>query len=150
MPFKQYPDDIATTIYVDSEIHLSDIDSNENTQLQYFGIQLFKYGLNANVDLFIKAYDLADNLIATSQKIDAEQFPTATDYFYGWVYFKFEPRLNMTDGTGIRFKLSLVDYTFSEASWIGAIYDWPITMGYHTNPQQLDTCPYAIDLIGAN
>lgn len=149
MSFSQYPDNIATSIYVNEEIHLSDITSDINTQARYLGVQLFKYGLNTGVDMYIKAYDVGDVLITTSERIKVEQVPQDTNYFYGWFYFKFEPRLTMDTINPIRFKLYLDNYTFSEASWIGAVYDWPTEMGYGTN-SQVQLCPYALDLIGAN
>jgi len=148
MPFKQYPDNIATSVCISSEIYISDIDSGENTQLQDFGIQVFKYGLNTNVKMTVKAYTLADELIAESEFIDVDNIPTDTDYWYGWIYFKFNPRINLVDTEAVRFKFSLSGYTYSEASWVGLVYDWPITMGYNDNPDQIPDSPYAIDLLG--
>jgi hypothetical protein len=149
MAFEQYPDNIATTIYVDEEIQLSDIIYTEKTQLQYLGLQLFKYGFNTGVNLYINAYTTSDVLIATSERIKIDQFPSETDYFYGWVYFKFDKRVNLS-GNAVRFKLFLENYTFSEASWIGAVYDWPTTMGYNDYSDQITSSPFALDVIGAS
>ena len=149
MGFKQYPDNIATTIYVDEEVHISDISLDENNQLSSFGIQLYKYGLNTDVKIYIRAYTLAEELIAESLPIRVADIPSDTPYFYGWFYFNFMPRLNMEAAEDVRFKLYLSDYTFSEASWIGAVYDWPVTMGYNDAPDQIQACPFALDLIGA-
>ncbi len=148
--FSQWPDNIVTTIYVDEEIHLSDITYSSNTQIQYLGVQLFKYGLNTGVDLYCKAYDTNDVLIQTSEAIKIESIPTDTNYFYGWVYFKFDPRVNLASSPATRFKLHFANYTFSESSWIGAVYDWPITMGYDSSPDQIQDSPFALDIIGAN
>jgi hypothetical protein len=151
MGFVQYPDNIATSIYVDDEIQLSDIDSVINTQLRYFGLQIFKYGLNTNVNMYIKAYKVSDDsLIGTSDMIKVSEIPTETDYFYGWIYFRFAKRLSMTGATAVRFKLFLENYTFSEDSWIGAVYDWPTQMGYNSSSDQIQDAPFSIDLIGAN
>lgn len=149
MAFDQYPDNIATTIYIDEEIHLSDITYSANTQVEYIGLQIFKYGLNTDVSMSIKVYDTSDVLIDTSEAILVSQLPNETNYFYGWVYFKFTKRINLPSSPAKRFKLSLSGYTFSEASWIGAVYDWPTTMGYTATDQLMDT-PFALDIIGAN
>ena len=149
MAFDLYPDNIATSIYVDKEIQLSDITSDVNTQARYLGVQLFKYGPNTGVNMYVKAYDVSDTLLATSETLRVKQIPSDTDYFYGWFYFKFEPRVTMDTVNPVRFKLLLENYTFSESSWIGAIYDWPTTMGYG-NSTQIQGSPFALDLIGAN
>ena len=149
MAFKQYPDNIATSIYLDDEMQLSDITYTSKTQLRYLGLQIFKYGLNSNVKLYIKAYTTSDVLITTSEAIKIDQFPNETDYFYGWVYFKFDKRVNLSS-TAVRFKLYLENYTFSEASWIGAVYDWPTKMGYNDYTDQINESPFTLDLIGAS
>lgn len=144
-----YPDDIAVSIYVDTEIQLSDITSDVKTQGEYLGIQLFKYGANTGVNMYIKAYNTSDTLLATSELLRTSSIPTTTDYFYGWFYFKFDPRLSMGTVNAVRFKLFLDNYTFSESSWIGAVYDWPTEMGYNSD-SQIQSCSFALDLLGAN
>jgi hypothetical protein len=148
MGFGAYPDDIVTTIYVDEEIQLSDITTTDVEQLRYFGIQCFKYGANANVNMKIKAYNSSDELIGESEKLFVSNIPDSTDYFYGWLYFRFEKRINLSNGSYVRFKIELENYSFSEASWFGVVYDWPTTMGYNPSPDQIQDAPYAIDLIG--
>jgi len=150
MGFSQYPDDIVTSIYQGDEIQLTDADTVINSQVSYFGLQIFKYGLNTDVLMNIKAYTTADVLIATSETIRVNDIPTETDYFYGWIYFKFSPRLTTSGGTAVRYKLSLSGYTFSESSWIGAVYDWPTQMGYKSSPDQIQDSPFSIDILGAN
>ena len=148
MTFGAYPDDIAVTIYVDTEIQISDIQADDNQQLRYFGVQVFKYGLNTGVDLFVKAYTTADVLIGTSEIIRVSEIPDDTDYFYGWLYFRFEKRINLPSASEVRFKLFANSYTFSESSWIGLVYDWPTEMGYNDYSDQIQGSPFAIDLIG--
>jgi hypothetical protein len=150
MAFSQYPDNIVTSIYVDEEIQLSDITYSDKTQVEYLGLQIFKYGLNTGVTMTIKAYDTSDVLIDTSEIVRVSEIPTETDYFYGWVYFRFAKRVNLPNSPAKRFKLALSGYTFSESSWIGAVYDWPITMGYNSSPDQITDSPFALDIIGAN
>ena len=148
MSFGAWPDNIATTIYVDSEIQLSDITADENQQLAYFGLQIFKYGLNTGVNLYVKAYTTGDVFLTQSEPIRVKNIPTETDYFYGWLYFKFTKRVNLPSSGPVRFKLFAENYTFSESSWIGAVYDWPTTMGYNDFTDQIQESPFAIDLIG--
>lgn len=150
MGFSQYPDNIVTTIYVDEEIQLSDITYSTKTQVEYLGLQIFKYGLNTGVGMSIKVYDTNDVLIDTSETIQVSQIPNDTNYFYGWVYFKFTKRINLPNSPAKRFKLALSGYTFSESSWIGAVYDWPVTMGYDASPDQINDALFALDIIGAN
>jgi hypothetical protein len=150
MAFSQYPDNIVTSIYVDEEIQLSDITYSTKTQVEYLGVQIFKYGLNTGVNMTVKVYDTSDVLIDTSEIVPVSDIPTATNYFYGWVYFKFTKRINLPNSPAKRFKLALTGYTFSESSWIGAVYDWPVTMGYDSSPDQINDALFALDIIGAN
>jgi len=150
MAFAQYPDNIVTTIYVNEEIHLSDISYTTKTQVEYLGVQLFKYGLNTSVTMTVKVYDTSDVLIDTSEIIPVSDIPTDTNYWYGWVYFKFTKRINLPNSPAKRFKLSLSGYTFSESSWLGVVYDWPTTMGYDASPDQINDALIALDVIGAN
>jgi hypothetical protein len=146
--FEQYPDDIAVHIYESSEIQLTDARADVSTQLKYFGLQVFKHGVNSGVHLYVKAYTTSDVLIATSKIVKASDIPGT--YFYGWVYFEFDQRINFPSTSDVRFKLFVDNYTFSESDWVGAVYDWPITMGYNGTPDQIQDAPFAIDIIGAS
>lgn len=147
--FEQWPDEINATILKGSSAFITDATPQENNQLKNYGIQLFKFGSVADVNMRVKAYTTGDVLIATSELISTNDIPSDTDYFYGWFYFNFEPRINLPASTAKRFRLELEGYSFSESGWIAMISDWPVTMGYDTSPDQIQDSPIALDFIGA-
>jgi len=147
--FDQWPDEINATILKGSSAYITDGTPLENNQLQEFSMQLFKFGSVPNVSMVVKAYTTSDVLLATSEAISTNDIPSDTDYFYGWFMFKFEPRINLTSASGLRFRLELSGYTFSESGWIAMISDWPVTMGYNASPDQIQDAPIALDFLGA-
>lgn len=144
-----YPDTIAVSIATDSaEVPISAITPDVAGLGAYLGCQIFKFGQNTGVTMAMKAYDNSLTLVSTSEIVDISALPTATDYFYGWVYFEFSPRIPMSTSTATTFTLLLNNYNFSATDWLGVVRDWPTTMGYGTNSQIFQS-PYALDLISA-
>lgn len=152
--FAQYPATISAIICSGSpyKIDLGTVTSTNGTQqLERAGIQIFKRGLQPTVTMKLNAYR-SSTLIATSESIAVSAIEAAyadTSNFYGWVRFTFSPRLNLITSTATRFELELTNYSFDEnATWIGAIRDWPITMGYQSSPDQIQAAVIAMELYG--
>lgn len=155
MAFDQYPDNLAVVVCDDFDsnhiIDLGFIDPDEDQQLAYFGVQIFKRGLQPNVSMTVVAYD-SITLIGTSEPvlvstIESEYPDTAN--FYGWVRFSFDPRMNLNNGTTTSFSLILSNYVYSANVFIGAVKDWPTTMGFNTTVTNINDAPFAIELYGA-
>lgn len=154
--FREYPDTIVASICDGSPfiIGLGTVTPTTATrQLTQLGVQLFKCGLQPTVTMRINAYRSVSTLVGQSQIFNVSDIETAypaTNQFYGWVRFTFSPRLNLPINVATRFELELFNYSYNETtSWIGAIYDWPVTMGYNTSPGQVTSSPMAIELYGA-
>jgi len=156
MAFRQWPDSIAAVICDGApyEIDLGTAQPTEIQQLEVFGLQIFKQGLQPLVRLRVHAYNVSNVLIGTSEDIvvglQIEDAYPETDNFYGWVRFTFDPRINLPSGATTRFKLELVNYTYTDAIWMAAIKDWPVAMGYNTTPGSASSAPFAIELYGAS
>ncbi len=153
MAFQQYPDSIAVVISDGSPyvIDLGTVQPDVNQQLEVFGVQLFKSGVQPTVTMVVNAYDGA-TLLATTASVrvaDIESAYPATDHFYGWVRFTFTPRMNLLAADTTRFELELTNYTYSDSIFIGAVLDWPITMAYNSTVTTVNAAPMAIELYGA-
>lgn len=150
MGFKQYPDDIAVQVLTGgNEMFITSATADELYQLSHMRIQLFKYGaVDPNVIMSVSAYDDTD-LIGTSSTIKVEEIPTETDYFYGWFKFTFDPRINLRYTPNTIFKMNFAGYSYSDSAWLGAVLDWPVTMGYNDSPDQIQDAPFALELVGA-
>lgn len=154
MSFAQYPDSIAAVICTGSPfvIDLGTINPTSNGQLEYLGVQIFKRGLQPLVHMKINAY-LSTTLRATSADIvvgTIEQQYAATANFYGWVRFEFDPRLNLNTTETLRYELELTGYAYTEDTvFIGAVFDWPVTMGFNSAPGSVNAAPIALELYGA-
>lgn len=155
MAFSQYPDSIAVIISDGSPftIELSGVTPTANQQLSVYRMQIFKRGLQPNVTMRVKAY-IAGVLKATSEAVAVSQIESeysATDNFYGWVNFNFSPRYNFNLSAETKFQLELSNYTFTEGLiYIGAVLDWPVTMGFNAAPGSVNSSPVAIELYGAS
>ena len=156
MAFAQYPEPIVVII-CNGPQHVIDLGTAKptvsNTQLSVFGCQIFKYGVQPSVQLRVNAYydgelQASSNWFRVSQ-IENDPELNTTGYFYGWIRFTFEPRINFRTALSTRFELELMNYSFSEAQWIGAVLDWPITMGYNTTPGDIEDTPIAMELYQA-
>lgn len=154
MAFNQYPDNIAVEICTGGPftIDLGEMSPDEDQQLEVFGLQIFKRGLQPTVSMRINAYVDGD-IVATSEDVMVgtieDQYP-ATDNFYGWVRFTFSPRFNFNASNPTHFELELDNYAYTEAAvWIGAVYDWPVQMAYNSSPGSVNDAPIAVELYGA-
>lgn len=154
MAFRQYPDNLAVVICTggDNKIDLGSVDPDEDQQLQVFGLQIFKRGLQPLVRMRINAY-VSDILEATSEDVVVgtieNEYPD-TDNFYGWTRFTFSPRLNLNSGVDTRFELELESYVYTpETVFIAGVLDWPVQMAYNNNPGRASSAPMAIELYGA-
>lgn len=153
MAFQQYPDSLAVVICTggDNLIDLGTVDPDEDQQLQVFGLQIFKRGLQPLVRMRVNAY-VGATLEATSEDVvvgTIEDEYSVTDNFYGWVRFTFGPRLNLNAGTETRFQLELENYAYSENLFIAGVLDWPVQMAYNSNPGRASSASMAIELYGA-
>jgi hypothetical protein len=155
MAFRQYPDSIAAVLSTGSPytIDLGEATPDENQQLEFFGVQIFKRGLQPLVRMRINAY-VSDVLQGVSQDVtchDIERLYSATDNFYGWVRFEFSPRFNFNSSAPTRFELELENYTYAadDSLFVAAILDWPVTMAYNASPGSVNAAPMAIELYGA-
>lgn len=152
--FSQWPDQLSVDI-CDGQPNTIDLGSvtatSETQQLEKIGVQIFKRGLQPGVSMVVKAYR-STTLIATSASVNVSDIEAAydeTDNFYGWVRFSFEPRVNLVTSTATRFELELSNYSFDETStWIAAVKDWPVTMGYASSPGQINGAIMALELWG--
>lgn len=155
MGFKQYPDSIAVIIADGTpfKIALGGVTPTLNQQLTVYRMQIFKRGLQPNVTMRVKAY-VAGVLKATSEAIAVSQIESeysATENFYGWVNFNFVPRYNFNLSAETKFQLELSNYAFTEdLVYIGAVLDWPVTMGFNAAPGSVNSSPVAIELYGAS
>lgn len=154
MAFQQYPDDLAVVICTggDNVIDLGPVDPDADQQLEIFGLQIFKRGLQPLVRMRINAY-VAGILEATSEDVVVgtieNEYPD-TDNFYGWVRFTFGPRFNLNSGTETRFELELENYAYTaETVFIAGVLDWPVQMAYNENPGRASSASMAIELYGA-
>jgi hypothetical protein len=153
MAFQQYPDSIAVIISDGAPytIDLGGVTPDDNQQLAVYRVQLFKRGLQPTVRMRVNAY-VADVLQGESQEVlvsTIEGEYDATDNFYGWVSFTFSPRFNLNAAAPTRFELELTNYTYSENQFMGVVLDWPVTMGFNTNPGAASSAPVALELYGA-
>jgi len=154
MAFNQYPDDLAVVICTggDNLIDLGPVDPDTDQQLEIFGLQIFKRGLQPLVRMRVNAY-VAGILEGTSEDVvvgTIEDLYPSTNNFYGWVRFTFEPRFNLNAGTDTRFELELENYAYTaDTVFIGGVLDWPVTMAYNENPGAASSAPMAIELYGA-
>lgn len=154
MAFRQYPDNLAVVICTggDNVIDLGPVDPDEDQQLQVFGLQIFKRGLQPLVRMRVNAY--VDGILeATSEDVVVgtieDEYPDS-DNFYGWVRFTFSPRFNLNAGADNRFELELENYVYTnETLFIGGVLDWPVQMAYNSNPGRASSAPMAIELYGA-
>lgn len=153
MAFQQYPDSIAVIISTGAPytIDLGGVTPDENQQLSIYRVQLFKRGLQPTVRMRVNAY-VSDVLQGESQEVlvsAIEKEYDATDNFYGWVGFTFSPRFNLNASGPTRFELELVNYSYSETQFMGVVLDWPVTMGFNSNPGAASDAPVALELYGA-
>ena len=154
MAFQQYPDTLGVVICTggDNVIDLGPVDPDSDQQLEIFGLQIFKRGLQPLVRMRINAY-VSGTLEATSEDVVVgtieNEYPD-TDNFYGWVRFTFSPRFNLNAGADNRFELELENYAYTaETVFIGGVLDWPVQMGYNSSPGAASSAPMAIELYGA-
>lgn len=155
MAFRQYPDSIAAVLSTGSPytIDLGTATPDVNQQLEFYGLQIFKRGLQPTVRMRINAY-VSDVLQGVSQDVTCHAIELAypaTDNFYGWVRFEFSPRFNFNSALPTRFELELENYTYAadDSLFIAAILDWPVTMAYNATPGSVNSAPMAIELYGA-
>lgn len=154
MAFSQYPDNIAVDICTggDNVIDLGKVEPDVDQQLEIFGVQIFKRGIQPLVRMRVNAY-VAGTLEATSEDVvvgTIEDEYSVTDNFYGWIRFTFSPRLNLNSGTETRFELELENYAYTaETVFIAGVRDWPVQMAYNDNPAGASAAPMAIELYGA-
>ena len=154
MSFRQYPDNIVAIICdgPPTVIDLGAPTPDANQQLEVIGMQLFKYGAHAaGVRLRANAYVGAE-LIGSSDWQTVSEIELKyqeTNYFYGWIRLTFNPRINFNAAAPTRFALELDNYVYSASAWIGVVLDWPITMGYNDNPDQINEAPVALEFYGA-
>jgi len=155
MAFQQYPDSIAVNVILADAPHVGSIgpiEPDENQQLQIMRVMIFKRGLQPTVRMRVKAY-VSDVLVATSEDVlvsDIEDLYSTTDNFIGWVCFSFTPRFNLNAGSTTMFHVELTNYTYvAGTTYIGLVRDWPVTMGFNSDPGSVNTAPIAIELYGA-
>jgi len=154
MAFRQYPDNLAVDVILAGAPHvagLGPITPDENQQLQIIRVQIFKRGLQPTVRMRVNAY-VDDVLQATSEDVlvsTIEDLYPSTDNFYGWVCFTFSPRFNLNASDPTRFELELENYVYADDVYIGPVRDWPVTMGFNSDPGSVNDAPIAIELYGA-
>jgi hypothetical protein len=153
MAFQQYPNNIVAVICngPPTVIDLGAPTPDDNQQLEVIGVQVFKYGLITGVRMRINAY-FSSALFGSSEWVNVSAIQTkygATDYFYGWVRWTFNPRVNFRESGPTRFELELENYTYSNDAWIGVVLDWPITMAYNDTPGDIQDAPVALEFYGA-
>lgn len=154
MGFSQFPKNAGVVICTggDNLIDLGFVDPDADQQLEIFGLQVYKRGLQPLVRMRINAY-VDDILEATSEDVvvgTIENEYSATDNFRGWVRFTFSPRFNLNSGADTRFELELENYVYTpETVFIAGVLDWPVQMAYNSNPGRASSAPMAIELYGA-
>lgn len=154
--FGQWPQVTAAVICngTPHEIFITSMLSTEGTQqIERMGIMFFKRGLQPTVTLQLKAYRdsvlIGTSDIWTVSEIENLHNDSGTGNFRGWIRFRFSPRLNLSAIDHTRIVLELGNYSYAEgATWIGAILDWPTTMGYNASPTTVSSAPVAIELYG--
>lgn len=151
--FAQWPEPLVAVICSGgNEIFITEMLSTDGTQqIERIGIMLFKRGLQPTVTLQLKAYRNS-TLIGSSDLwtvADIEAQHASTSNFLGFIRFKFNPRLNFSSAANTRIVLELGNYTYTEGTtWIGAVLDWPTTMGYNATPGTITSAPVAMEIYG--
>jgi hypothetical protein len=155
MAFAQYPDSIAAVISTGSPytIDLGTVSPDDDQQLEKYRLQIFKRGNQPNARLRVNAY-VADVLQGVSEDVLCSQIEDeydATDNFYGWIVFTFNPRFNLNSAVATRFELELENYVYQadDTVFIAAVLDWPVTMGFNSSPGSVSSSPVALELYGA-
>lgn len=154
--FAQWPEPLVAVICngLPHEIFITEMLSTNGTQqLERMGVMIFKRGLQPTVTMQLKAYRnsvlIGSSDLWTVADIEALHNDSGTGNFLGWIRFRFTPRLNLSGTDHTRFVLELGNYSYSEATtWIGAVLDWPITMGYNATPGTVSSAPVALELYG--
>lgn len=156
MAFSQYPDSIAVVISTGSPytIDLGTVTPDDDEQLEIYRMQIFKRGIQPNVRMRVNAY-VSDVLQGVSEDVlvsNIEAAYSATDNFYGWIVFDFSPRFNLNSGTATRFELELENYVYAadDSLFIAVVLDWPVTMGFNSDPGSVNSSPVALELYGAS
>lgn len=150
--FAQWPDPLIAVICNDTPhtIGITQMLSTAGTQqIERVGIMIYKRGLQPNVTLQLKAYRDGDLIgssdIWTAAEIEAHH----NGNFLGWLRFTFSPRFNLSADDLTSLTLELGNYSYvEETTWIGAILDWPVTMGYNATPGTISSAPVALELYG--
>lgn len=154
--FATWPENLPVTICngLPHTIGLTEMQSTSGTrQIERIGVMLFIRGLAAQaaVTMQLKAY-VGATLIGSSDLWTVSEITanySSTDNFLGFCRFTFSPRLNLKAGGLTRLELVLGNYAFTEGTtWIGAVSDWPTTMGYNTTPGTITAAPVAMELYG--
>jgi hypothetical protein len=136
------------------EIFITEMLSTEGSQqIERMGVMIFKRGLQPTVTLQLKAYRdavlIGSSDLWTVSEIESLHNTNGTGNFVGWIRFRFTPRLNLSAVDHTRIVLELGNYAYTESTtWIGAVLDWPITMGYNATPGTVSSAPVALELYG--
>lgn len=152
--FAQWPEPMVAVICngLPHEIFITEMLSTDGTQqIERMGVMIFKRGMQPTVTMQLKAY--RDAVLIGSSDLwtvsDIEALHNSTANFLGWIRFRFTPRLNLSATDHTRIVLELGNYSYTEATtWIGAVLDWPITMGYNETPTTVSSAPVALELYG--